>query len=190
MKDIFNSIFTVKEAESKGISRQRLSLLVKQGLIERIERGVYSPVGDILSGSIEVAILARRGTDFVLALESALRVHNLTTATPHAVWIAMKRGARSPHVSFPVEIVRVDDKALRYGVEEHLIDGVKVCVYSVAKTVADLFKFRNRVGLDIAIAALKEGLSDRRFTVDEFMKCASVDKVSRIVFPYIEGFFG
>lgn len=189
MKDIFDAIFTVKDAESNGISRQRLSLLVKEGRLERIERGIYAPVGDSLSGSMEIAILARRGTEFVLTLESALRVHNLTTATPHAVWIAMKRGARSPHVAFPLEIVRVNDQAFRYGAEEHIIDGVKVLVYSAAKTVADLFKFRNRVGLDIAIAALKEGLSDKRFTVDEFMKCASVNKVSRIVIPYIEGFF-
>ena len=189
MKDIFDATFTVKDAESNGISRQRLSLLVKEGRLERIERGIYAPVGDSLSGSMEIAILARRGTEFVLTLESALRVHNLTTATPHAVWIAMKRGARSPHVAFPLEIVRVNDQAFRYGAEEHIIDGVKVFVYSAAKTVADLFKFRNRVGLDIAIAALKEGLSDKRFTVDEFMKCASVNKVSRIVIPYIEGFF-
>ena len=154
MKDIFDTIFTVKDAESNGISRQRLSLLVKEGRIERVERGIYAPVGDSLSGSMEIAILARRGTDFVLTLESALRVHNLTTATPHAVWIAMKRGARSPSVAFPLEIVRVNDQAFRYGAEEHIIDGVKVLVYSAAKTVADLFKFRNRVGLDVAIAAL------------------------------------
>lgn len=190
MEKTFTKIFTVKEAETQGISRQKLAALVKEGRLERLERGIYAPAGDPFTGDSELTVLIRRGTEFVVSLESALRVHNLTSATPHALWITMKRGARTPSVSFPLEIVRVSAEALRYGVEEHRIDGLPVKVYSLAKTVADLFKFRNRTGLDVAIAALKEGLAERRFTVDELMAAAAVNKVSRIIMPYIEGVFG
>lgn len=190
MEEIQAKILTVKEAERRGLSRQALSMLVNKGTLERLERGIYVPVDETLTGQFELAILVHRGTDFVLALESALRVHNLTTATPHAVWVAMKRGARTPRVSFPLEIVRVDEKTLTCGVEEHLIDGVAVRVYSAAKTVADLFKFRNRVGLDVALSALKEGFSDKKFTVDELMAYAAINRVTRIITPYIEGILG
>lgn len=172
------------------MTRQELSRLVAQGKIERLARGVYAASNADPSPSIEIEVLARKGVDFVVALESALQIQGFPNATPHAVWIAMKRGARRPKVDFPLEIVRVDERSLRNGVEERVVDGVPVRVYSAAKTVADLFKFRNRVGLEIAISALKYGLREKRFSVDELMRASDVDRVRRIVTPYVEGYFG
>jgi predicted transcriptional regulator of viral defense system len=183
-------VFSAKEALVNGMTRQELSRLVAQGEVERLARGVYAFADASHSSNMEIEILARKGVDFVVTLESALQIHGFPNATPHAVWIAMKRGARRPKVDFPLEVVRVDERSHRHGVEERVIDGASVCVYSAAKTVADLFKFRNRVGLEIAIAALKDGLREKRFSADELMRAADVDRVRRIVTPYVEGYFG
>ena len=183
-------MFSVQDALASGLTRQDLSRLVAQGSVERLARGIYALANAAQSPFLEVEILARKGVDFVVALESALQLHGFPDATPHAVWIAMKRGARRPKVDFPLEIVRVDERSLRHGVEERVLDGIPVRVYSAAKTVADLFKFRNRVGLEIALGALKDGLREKRFSVDELMRAADVDHVRRIVMPYVEGYFG
>ena len=183
-------VFSAKDALAKGMTRQELSRLVAQGEVERLARGVYAFADVETSPNVEIEILARKGVDFVVALESALQILGFPNATPHAVWIAMKRGARRPKVDFPLEVVRVDELSFRYGVEERVVDGVPVRVYSAAKTVADLFKFRNRVGLEIAIGALKDGLREKRFSVDELMCAADIDRVRRIVTPYVEGYFG
>lgn len=172
------------------MTRRVLSHLVAQGSVERLARGVYARAGATRSPHLEVETLAQKGVDFVITLESALQLHGFPNATPHAVWIAMKRGARRPKVDFPLEVVRVDERSLRHGVEERVLDGIPVRVHSAAKTVADLFKFRNRVGLEISIGALKDGLRERRFSVDELMRAADADRVRRIVMPYVEGYFG
>ena len=183
-------IFTVDEGMSCGLSRTRLSALVREGRLERLARGVYAEAGAGNVSMVEAAVLARRGTDFVLSLESALRVHDFTSATPHALWVAIRRGARRPSVDFPLEVVVVDRAAYEDGVEEREIAGVGVRVYSAAKTVADLFKFRSRVGLDLAIEALKEGFRLNLFSVDELMRFARTDRVKNVVLPYVEGYFG
>ena len=102
----------------------------------------------------------------------------------------MRRGARTPKVDFPLKIVRVDDRSFDMGAEWREAQGVRTRVYSPAKTVADLFKFRNKIGLERALEALKDGFRRRLFTVDELLKCAKVDRVLRIIVPYIEGYFG
>ena len=183
-------MFSVQDALAKGLTRQELSRLVAQGSVERLARGVYVLAKAAQSPFLELGILARKGVDFVVALESALQLHGFPDAAPHAVWIAMKRGARRPKVDFPLEIVRVDERSLSHGVEGRVIDGIPVRVYSAAKTVADLFKFRNRLGLEIALGALKSGLREKKFSVDELMRAADVDRVRRIVLPYVEGYFG
>ena len=98
--------------------------------------------------------------------------------------------ARTPKVDFPLKIVRVDDRSFGMGAEWRDVQGARAWVYSPAKTVADLFKFRNKVGMERALEALKDGLRRRLFTVDELLKCAKVDRVLRIIVPYIEGYFG
>lgn len=183
-------LFTTEEAAACGISRTRLGLLVEQGHVERLARGVYARPGIGNVPMIEAAILAKRGTDFVLSLESALRVHDFTSATPHALWISIRRGARRPSVDFPLEIVSVDPMSYEIGIEKRHVAGVMVRVSSPAKTVADLFKFRARVGLDLALEALKDGFRLNLFTVDDLMRCARSNRVKNIVMPYVEGYFG
>lgn len=187
--EVPKGIFTVEEAEKLGFSRMRLSELAKRGAIERLARGIYAKAGEAYSPMIEAVVFAKRGVDFVVSLESALRFHEFTYATPHALWVAIKRGSRRPASDSPIEYITLD-ATYEVGVETHDVDGVKVKVYSAARTVADLFKFRNRVGLEIAIVALKEGLKKKLFTVDELIKYAKLCRVQKIIAPYIEGYFG
>lgn len=182
-------VFSTADAAEKEISRTQLSEKVKRGELERLARGVYAVVGSGTGVMVDAVVLAKRGTDFVIALESALRVHGITNATPHGLWIAMKRGARHPRVDFPLEIVS-ESVAYGEGAEVHEFDGAAIKVYCAARTVADLFKFRNRVGMELAIAALKEGLRRRLFTVDDLMRFARLDRVENVIRPYVEGYFG
>lgn len=183
-------IYTVEEAERLGVSRMRLVSLVKSGELERLSRGVYATPGAGNVAMVEAVVLKKRSVDFVVALESALRVHDFTAATPHALWIAVPRGARAPAVDFPVEVVHVDTAAYKEGIEERKFAGVCVQVYSAARTVADLFKFRRRLGLDLALDALKTGLSRKMFNVDDLMRYARLDRVANVIRPYLEGYFG
>ena len=118
---------------------------------------------------------------------SALRFHNIGTQLPHQVWIAIDRKAQLPRVERPpVKIVRFSLKSLNYGVETHRIQGVPIQVTNPAKTVVDCFKYRNKIGLDIAIEALKEGWRDGCFSMDELYLAAGVCRVSKIMRPYME----
>lgn len=190
MGKIPDKMFTAKEAAECGLPRWRLAQMVDRGDLERVSRGVYQKRGVIGSSMPEVEVLTARGTDFVVALESALWIHEFSTAAPHELWIALRRGARTPKVDFPLRIVRVDDCSFDMGAEWRDVQGVRVRVYSPAKTVADLFKFRNKLGMERALEALKDGFRKRLFTVDELFKCAKADRVFRIIVPYIEGYFG
>lgn len=183
-------IYTTCEAERHGISRMRLAELVKCGKLERLTRGVYATPGAGDVSMVEAIVLKKRSAEFVIALESALRVHGFTSATPHALWIAVPRGSRMPSVDFPIEVVRTDAEGYNKGKEEHVFDGVRIQVYSAARTVADLFKFRRRVGLDLALEALKSGLSLKKFSVDELMRYARMNRVANVIRPYVEGYFG
>ena len=188
--EIPSGIFSVEDAEERGFSRTRLSSLVDCGRLERLARGVYAEPGVGNVPMVEAAVLAKRGTNFVLSLESALRFHDFTTAAPHALWVSICRGSRRPSVDFPLEVTAVDRAVYLEGAENHDIAGVAVRVYSAAKTVADLFKFRSRVGLELALGALKEGFRRNLFSVDELMRFARVDRVKKVVLPYVEGYFG
>lgn len=183
-------IYTIKEAEHCGVSRVQLSKLVRNGELERLARGVYATLGAGNVSMVEAVVLQKRAVDFVVALESALRVHNFTSATPHALWIAVPKGARRPVVEFPVEVIHTDSSIYSEGIEIHEFAGIRVRVYCSARTVADLFKYRSRVGLDLALDALKTGLAKGMFSVDELMHYARIDRVSNILRPYVEGYFG
>ena len=188
-KAIQKRIFSVADAQRIGVSRARLKALADSGRLERFSRGIYAPPGISLSPLFEAEILALRGTDFVVALESALRFHNLTEAMPHELWIAMRTAARKPAVEFPVRVVRVGRVSFEDGVEEHQLENATVRVYSAAKTVADMFKFRSAVGMDLAVSALKQCLKENRFSVDELMRHARINRVANVILPYIEGAF-
>lgn len=182
-------MFSVAEASRLGISRRHLKALADSGQIERFSRGVYGPPGSCFSPLFEAEILAHRGTDFVVALESALRFHNITEAMPHELWVAMKTAARKPSVDFPIRVVRVGRRSFEDGIEVHRVGGANIRVYSAAKTIADLFKFRNVVGMELAVSALKQCLKANRFSVDELMRHARIDRVANVILPYVESVF-
>jgi predicted transcriptional regulator of viral defense system len=123
----------------------------------------------------------------VVCLSSALRFHELTTENPFEVWIALKPGAWSPRTEYPpIRVVRVSGDALTFGVAEHLVEGTKIKVYCPAKTVADCFKFRSKIGTELAIQALRECFREKKATMDEFWEAAKVCRVSNVMRPYME----
>jgi predicted transcriptional regulator of viral defense system len=123
----------------------------------------------------------------VVCLLSALRFHDLTTQSPFEVWLAIGEKARLPKLDNPpLRIVRFSQKTLIYGVQEHSIEGVAVRVYSPAKTVADCFRYRNKIGLDVALEALRECKRKRRATTDDIWKAAKACRVANVMRPYLE----
>lgn len=179
--------FSSSEASKVGISAQMLAHFCKQGRIKRLCHGVYSPLETEIFPYPEIQILAKKNTDFVVCLLSALQIHEFTTQLPNSLWIAIRQGARLPKIDgSPLTCFRLTETAYNYGIEERDLYGVKVRVYSAAKTVADCFKFRNKIGLDVAIEALKEGYRLKLFTASELWQAAKACRVSEVIRPYEE----
>jgi predicted transcriptional regulator of viral defense system len=179
---------TTREVVSAGIHRQVLSRLAREGVLERVARGRYrlptAPVTEHHGLALAAAAVPRG----IVCLLSALAFHEIGTQVPAEVWIALDRRARRPALGFPpLRVVRFSGDALTEGVERHRIEGVEVPITSVAKTIADLFKYRNKIGLDVALEALREGWRDRRFTMAELDRAARASRVERVMRPYVEG---
>jgi predicted transcriptional regulator of viral defense system len=133
------------------------------------------------------AEVAKQVPEGVLCLLSALVFHGLTTQNPASVWIALGRGARNPALTSPsLKVVRLSGPSLTDGIEQHRVEGVPVRVYSAAKTVADCFKFRNKIGLDVAMEALKDCVRQKKARVDEIYHYAKISRVSKVILPYME----
>jgi len=170
-----------------GIHTQTLSRLVHAGVLERVARGRYRLPSAPTTEHHGLALVAAVVPRAVVCLLSALSFHRVGTQLPSEVWIALDRRARRPALRYPrLHVVRFGGSALSEGVETHRIEGVAVHVYSVAKTVADAFKYRNKIGLDVALEALREGWRDRRFTIDEIQRSARICRVERVMRPYLE----
>ena len=181
--------FTTQEALAHGISRATLFRAVKDGRLLRRCHGVYElPDAPDGNPNRDFETLAVKGVPFVVSLVSALYLHGITTQVPRQIWIALPPGTRTPVPgSVPVECQRVKEPAYSFGARRMDLGGFSVPVYSPAKTVADCFKFRGKVGLDVSLEALHDGWRQKKFTVDELMEAARVDRVERIVRPYAEG---
>ena len=176
-----------RDLDSHGIPRQYLHLLEQAGMVSRSGRGLYTIAGADVGENHTVAEAAKRVPHGVICLISALRMHGLTTQIPHAVWIAIDRKAWKPSVDYPpLRIVRFSGEALTDGVEEKKLEGVAVKVYSPAKTVADCFKYRNKIGLDVALEALRDCWAKRKASVDELWAMAKVCRVANVMRPYME----
>jgi predicted transcriptional regulator of viral defense system len=176
-----------RDLKAHGLSREYLRRLEQRGLILRSSRGLYIPADADLTESHSLAEACKRVPHGVICLLSALQFHGLTTQAPFEVWMAIDGKARLPRIGYPpLRIVRFSGEALSYGVEEHWIEGVPVQVYSPAKTVADCFKYRNKVGLDVALEALRETWRERRATMDAIYRAANVCRVDRVMQPYLE----
>ena len=170
-----------------GLPRVALTRLVRQGLLTRVGRGLYAHPDRTVSEHASLAEVARKHPQAIVCLLSALRVHNLTTQSPFEVWLAIPNKARAPKLAYPpLRIVRFSGAALTEGIEDHQIDGVTVRVTSVERTVADCFKFRNKIGVDVAIEALREAWMGKRVHMDELWRCATLCRVANVMRPYME----
>ena len=171
----------------QGIPRVSLTRAVRQGQLERIGRGIYGLPGRNISAHGSLAEVACRVPKGVVCLLSALRFHGLTTQAPFEVWLAIENKSVAPKLDYPpLRIVRFSGTAFTDGVEEHVVDGVTIRVTSVAKTVADCFKYRNKIGIDVALEALREAWHEKRMSSDEIWHYAKICRVANVMRPYLE----
>lgn len=182
-----HGIVRPRDIEAIGLPREYLLRLHRQGKIVRTGRGLYSLPDAAITEHHSYAEVGRRVPGGVFCLLSALAFHEITTQSPASVWIALPQGARRPAMITPsLKVVRLSGPSMTEGIEKHNVEGVPIRVYSVAKTVADCFKFRNKIGLDIAIEALKDSLRQKKATVNEIFRYAKVCRVSKVIRPYME----
>ena len=164
-----------------------LTRLIEGGLLERVSRGLYRLPSHPGSEHEGLATIAAKVPQAVFCLLTALQFHELTTQLLRQVWIAMPRGSHVPRVDYPpIKMVQMTGAVYTAGIEEHLRDGVTLRVYSAAKTVADCFKHRNKIGLDVALEALKDAWRSRKVTMAELSHFAKINRVERVMQPYLE----
>jgi predicted transcriptional regulator of viral defense system len=161
--------------------------MYEKGLIKKIGRGLYTIENSTFSSHDSFALVSKKIPTAVISLISALSFHEITTQLPHTVWISLPQKSRTPKLDYPVlTITYISSQAYNFDIESHNISGVKVKIYSIAKTIADCFKFRNKVGLDVAIEALKDAVNYKKVTIDDLYKAAKVCRVWKIMEPYLE----
>ena len=185
-----NRPFSAAEISDAGIPRHILTHLCNRGVISRVEHGVYLPADASVTEHISLQIAALRAPRSVVCLLSALRFHDFTTQISPDVWLALEQHSRIPAMSrLTPRVVMLSEVPFRYGVEEHDVGGVNIRVYSAAKTVADCFKFRNKIGVEVALEALRDGMRRKLFSVSDLMDAAKACRVSKIITPYVESMF-
>jgi predicted transcriptional regulator of viral defense system len=176
-----------RELEARGISRAQLSRLVAEGLVLRQARGIYVAVDHAPTELHTLAQVAKRVPEAVFCLLTALRFHELTTQSPAEVWIALPEKARKPRLdSLRLAVARFSGPALTEGIQERRVEGVAIRVTSAAKTVADCFKYRNKIGIDVAIEALRDFTRRHRGGATELARFARLCRVSRVMQPYLD----
>jgi predicted transcriptional regulator of viral defense system len=180
-------ILRPRDLAAHGLPRTHLQRLCEQGLLERISYGLYRVVVAGLTEKQSLAETARRVPDGVLCLLTALQFHELTTQSPHEVWVAVRAKAWRPKAgTVPLRIFHLSGPAFEHGVEAHEVGGVTLRVYSAAKTVADCFKFRSKVGLDVALEALRDYRKRNSGGMDALWRSAAVCRMTNVMKPYLE----
>ena len=176
------------DAVARGHSRLYLAQLARRGLVHKVSRGLYALPQRKASEFASLAEVASKHPQALVCLLSALAFHGLTTQAPFEVWIAVDNKARAPQMPYPpLRIARFSGSALTEGGELHNIEGVPVKITSVPKTIADCFKYRNKIGLDVAMEALKEAWSAKRVSMDELWHYGQICRVQNVMRPYLEG---
>lgn len=179
--------FSLRDARELGIHPEVVYRLMRAGAIERVARGVYRASDARVTEKHGLVLTTKVIPEGVVCLLSALDFHQLTTQIPFEVWVAIDRRAAQPRVNdLPVRVVRFSGAPLTEGVEEHVLEGVPVRIYSVAKTVIDCFRCRNHVGLDVAIEALRDCREQRKCTPSELWEMAVACRIGSVMRPYIE----
>ncbi len=180
-------VFRPSDLEAVGIPRHRLYSLLSEGRIERLSRGLYASRRHRFTENHALALVCRRVPHAVVCLLSALRFHGLTTQTSPTVWIAIPEKARRPHLEGQrLSVCRFSAPALEEGVETHDVEGVRIRVTGAARTVVDCFRYRNKIGIDVAVEALKDFTRTRRSGASELARHARARGVSRIMQPYLD----
>ncbi|HKW08804.1 MAG TPA: hypothetical protein VJO33_00405, partial [Gemmatimonadaceae bacterium] len=164
---------------------------VASGVLDRVGRGLYRLPEQSVTEHHGIVLASAAIPTAVICLISALSYHRIGTQVPHEIWIAVERRARRPSVSYPpLRIIRPSGEGYSAGIQTIKIEGQRVRVYNVAKTLADCFKYRNKIGLDVAIEALREAWRARRFTMEELDGYAAICRVQRVMRPYLEALVG
>ena len=180
-------IIRPRDLERLGIPREYLLRLMRNGLLHRSGRGMYELAQASPTEHHSFAVVAKEIPTGVICLLSALRFHELTTQQPSEVWLGIPVRARYPIISTTAHrVVRYSDTTFKAGVDTYRIEGVSVRIFNPAKTIADCFKFRNKIGLDVALEALRDVLRQRKAKVDEIQRYATICRVSKIIRPYLE----
>ncbi len=176
-----------RDLDEYGIRREYLSRLYKQGVLHKDTRGIYHLSNASLTENHAIATACKQVPHGVICLLSALRFHDIGTQNPPDVWTGIAGKAWCPKLAYPtLKIVRFSDSSLTTGIEEHEIEGVQVKVFSPAKTIADCFKYRNKIGLDVFLEAARECLVDRRCNYEEIWHYAKVCRIRTVIKPYLE----
>jgi len=177
----------MSEAIHAGISRRTLYAMRDAGVLERLSRGLYRLASLPGLSAPDLVTIASRIPGGVVCLISALAFHELTTQVPHAVDVAIARGTEKPRINYPpVQVYWFSGDAFGKGIETHTIDGRQVRVYSAEKSIADVFKYRNKIGMDVALEALRTWRSRRRSRVERLLEYARICRVDRVMRPYLE----
>ena len=173
--------------ETYELPRVALTRLVRAGKLKRQARGLYTLPNHVPGENESLVEVCARYPGAVVCLLSALRYHELTTHAPFEVWIAVGGKARAPQPVYPpVRVVRFSDLLLREGVERHKTSGVEISVTDISRTIADCFRYRNKIGIDVAIEALRDAWSGNRFEMDQLWNYARLCRITSIIRPYME----
>jgi predicted transcriptional regulator of viral defense system len=185
-------ILRARDLDGQKLSRVLLSRLVGEGRLLQLSRGLYSLPDRVVTEQGTLAEVAIKYPNSVFCLLTALQIHELTTQSPHQVWLAIDAKARAPQMDYPpLKVVRFSREALEAGAESVMMDGVvSILVTSIEKTIVDCFKYRNKIGLDIAIEALQEAWRSKRMSMDKIWEFAKICRVTNVMRPYLESLNG
>ncbi|MFQ5922652.1 MAG: type IV toxin-antitoxin system AbiEi family antitoxin domain-containing protein [Anaerolineales bacterium] len=182
-----NGILRSSEAQELGVHPQTITRMLEAGILTKEGKGLYRLTEIPVVRDIDLIHVAKRVPKAVICLISALNFHDMTTQIPRKIYIALPKETRKPRVKYPpLETVWLSSKPYSSGIQRHVRDGFEIPVYSREKTVADCFKFRRKIGEDVAIEALEEYMRNRDRNIDELLKCAEIDRVRTVIDPYVK----
>ncbi len=182
-----SGIISAKQALKNGIHSQVLTRLVEDGLLDRISRGYYRWKGSDVTEYHALVLVSTAVPRGVICLLSALQYHGVGTQIPSEVWLAIPNRMRKPALNYPpLRVVRYSDQALSAGVEFHTIEKQEIVVFNLNKTVADCFKYRNKIGMDVVLEALTEAWRERRLDLSALNRYAVICRVQKVIQPYLE----
>jgi predicted transcriptional regulator of viral defense system len=180
-----------RDLEERGIPRAALQRMLKRGEVSRVARGLYRLSDAPLTELETVAAVSKRIPGCVICLLTALHIHGIGTQAPRAIWVGLDRKAWKPtSAELPLRVVRFSPRLMTYALETREVLGVRIRITSPARTVVDCFRYRHKVGMDVALEALRDALASRKATVDQLVRVADVARVRTVMMPYLESVVG